>query len=76
MRLGRSSATLLVGRVSPRLRSAADKVYLGAPLDHTADVQLHAWGTRLEEAFEQCALAMFALMTELETVGVWLPPHH
>ena len=45
-------------------------------LDHTADVQLHAWGTRLEEAFEQCALAMFALMTELETVGVWLPPHH
>ena len=43
-------------------------------LDHTADVQLHAWGTRLEEAFAQCALAMFALMTELETVGVWLPP--
>ncbi|EOD38244.1 hypothetical protein EMIHUDRAFT_62827, partial [Emiliania huxleyi CCMP1516] len=38
-------------------------------LDHTADVQLHAWGTRLEEAFEQCALAMFALMTELETVA-------
>ncbi|CAD7092070.1 unnamed protein product [Hermetia illucens] len=37
-------------------------------LDHTADVQLHAWGTSLKEAFEQCGMAMFGYMTELEYV--------
>ncbi|XP_014210427.1 protein archease-like [Copidosoma floridanum] len=39
-------------------------------LDHTADVQLHAWGDTMQEAFEQCALAMFNYMTELERVEV------
>ncbi|KRT86497.1 hypothetical protein AMK59_1051, partial [Oryctes borbonicus] len=39
-------------------------------LDHTADVQLHAWGENLQEAFEQCALAMFGYMTELNTVEI------
>ena len=34
-------------------------------LDHTADVQLHAWGPTLKEAFEQCAKAMFGYITEL-----------
>ncbi|XP_055609817.1 protein archease-like [Uranotaenia lowii] len=39
-------------------------------LDHTADVQLHAWGETLKEAFEQCGMAMFGYMTELETVDI------
>lgn len=34
--------------------------------DHPADVQLHAWGDDLKEAFEQVALAMFRYETELE----------
>ncbi|XP_032083836.1 protein archease isoform X3 [Thamnophis elegans] len=29
---------------------------------------LHAWGDTLEEAFEQCAMAMFGYMTDTETV--------
>lgn len=37
-------------------------------LDHTADVQLHAWGDNLAEAFEHVALAMFGYMTEIDSV--------
>ena len=37
-------------------------------LDHTADIQLHSWGPTLAAAFEQCCLAMFGYMTELEYV--------
>uniref|UniRef100_A0A915J8E6 Archease domain-containing protein n=1 Tax=Romanomermis culicivorax TaxID=13658 RepID=A0A915J8E6_ROMCU len=33
-------------------------------LDHTADVQIHAWGNNLDEAFEQAATGMFAYTTE------------
>lgn len=30
--------------------------------------RLHAWGDTLEEAFEQCAMAMFGYMTDTGTV--------
>ncbi|KAJ8942865.1 hypothetical protein NQ314_009929 [Rhamnusium bicolor] len=39
-------------------------------LDHTADVQLHAWGDSLKEAFQQCGIAMFGYMTELDSVEI------
>lgn len=32
--------------------------------------RLHAWGDTLKEAFEQCAIAMFGYMTELDYVEV------
>lgn len=37
-------------------------------LDHTADVQLHAWGDSLKEAFEKVALCMFNYMTPLHGI--------
>lgn len=37
-------------------------------LDHTADIQIHAWGPTLEEAFEGAALGMFNYMTPLEGI--------
>ncbi|KAL5493286.1 hypothetical protein EMCRGX_G014440 [Ephydatia muelleri] len=44
-------------------------------LDHTADIQLHAYrfslgGSSLSEAFEQVAVAMFGYITDLSTVEV------
>ncbi|VDK49624.1 unnamed protein product [Anisakis simplex] len=38
-------------------------------LDHTADIQLHGWGDKLEEAIEQTVTAMYAYMTDICTVN-------
>lgn len=37
-------------------------------LNHTADVQIHAWGNDLTEAFESAAVAMTAYITDIDTV--------
>uniref|UniRef100_A0A0C9RLW1 CG6353_1 protein n=1 Tax=Fopius arisanus TaxID=64838 RepID=A0A0C9RLW1_9HYME len=52
-----------------------DEDYVPAPikyeyLDHTADVQIHAWGETMQEAFEQSGVAMFDYMTELDSVEI------
>lgn len=39
-------------------------------LDHTSDVQIHAWGEHLTETFEQAAVAMYGYMTELDKVEI------
>lgn len=36
----------------------------------SSQCRLHAWGTTLQEAFEQCGLAMFGYMTELDYVSI------
>lgn len=53
-----------------QLRSGAVDGYQFEYLDHTADVQLHAWGPTLTHAFEQVALAMYNYMTPLEGIGI------
>ena len=39
-------------------------------LDHTADVQVHAWGASMEEAFENVAIGMFGYMTDMDKVEI------
>lgn len=39
-------------------------------LDHTADVQIHAWGENLEEAFQNAAIAMTAYITDINMIQV------
>lgn len=39
-------------------------------LDHTADVQIHAWGDDLKEAFENAAVAMMAYITDISKVEI------
>ncbi|KAM5248174.1 protein archease isoform 2-T2 [Ctenodactylus gundi] len=38
------------------------------PVIRKYECELHAWGSTLEEAFEQCAMAMFGYMTDTGTV--------
>jgi SHS2 domain-containing protein len=38
-------------------------------LEHTADEYILAYGKTLEEAFENAALAMFEVMTDIETIN-------
>ncbi|XP_055111609.1 protein archease isoform X7 [Symphalangus syndactylus] len=38
------------------------------PVNRKYECELHAWGDTLEEAFEQCAMAMFGYMTDTGTV--------
>ncbi|KAL4451895.1 hypothetical protein ABPG75_007557 [Micractinium tetrahymenae] len=54
----------------PAYRSAAVGDYKFEYLDHTADVQLHAWGETLREAFENVALCMFNYMTPLKGISL------
>ncbi|XP_015109159.1 protein archease-like [Diachasma alloeum] len=59
------------------METLTDEDYVPAPikyeyLDHTADVQIHAWGETMQEAFEQCGVAMFGYMTELDSVEIFM----
>lgn len=37
-------------------------------LDHTADVQIHAWGCQLDEAFVNAALGMYNYQTPIDAL--------
>lgn len=39
-------------------------------LDHTADVQIHAWGDNLKEVFETAAIAMTAYITDINKIDI------
>lgn len=39
-------------------------------LDHTADVQIHAWGDDMRETFENAAVAMTAYITDIDSIDI------
>lgn len=39
-------------------------------LDHTADVQIHAWGVDMKEVFENAAIAMTAYITDIDSIEI------
>jgi len=39
-------------------------------LDHTADIQLHSWGSSVKEALGNLVLALFDYMTDLNTIEI------
>ncbi|KAK9917654.1 hypothetical protein WJX75_006918 [Coccomyxa subellipsoidea] len=58
-----------MGESMPQYRSAAEGNFLFEYLDHTADIQIHAWGCSLEEAFANAGLGMFNYMTPLSEIA-------
>lgn len=49
--------------VAPLIASLTD-------LDHTADVQCHAWGKDMKDAFEHMAVCMLNYMTDVDLVEI------
>lgn len=58
--------------LTPAAGAAASQAGGFEYLDHTADVQIHAWGRDMREAFGAAAVGMFGYMVELEEFGVEL----
>ncbi|DBA84097.1 hypothetical protein WJX77_003967 [Trebouxia sp. C0004] len=54
----------------PEYRSSAEHDQNFEYLDHTADVQLHAWGATLSEALANTGLAMYNYMTPLSGLTI------
>ena len=56
----------------PSVPSAPDKVYGGdwEHLDHTADVQFHAWGADMDVALANLGMCFFDYVTELRAIDV------
>lgn len=65
-----ASIALAAEAVTGKLKDAITVSSNFEYLDHTADIQLHAWGDTLEEAFRYSILAMFGYMTNLSTVRI------
>ena len=74
-----SSSSSAAAAVPPSAPPAAHVPGSGAGggyeyLDHTADVQIHAWGPSLGDAFAQAALGMFGYMTEPDGIAISAAP--
>eukprot|EP00884_Botryococcus_braunii_P008152 jgi/Botrbrau1/17338/Bobra.0015s0084.1 len=63
-------ATATVGEGASHYRTGAEPGSSFEYLEHTADVQLHAWGGNLKEAFENAGLSLYNYMVPLANVGI------